>query len=229
MSSVPDNRYQQYLHDNDQAKKLTFLLGGGENKEWTPAEAADWFAEKYLPDLKDNSVRFPAEWLYSGCSIQTPDLPPDQIEQQMYQTVEDGEKNAVGSFMGNKTGEYAEHTIYKFLTGTHATSRTALLCNYTVKKFRLFTGQPKQNQVEDSQEFDFILILPCKKFVHIEVKNGKGGGGDWIGQLSKGEEFYTEVLGVLAAAGIDMINWEFVPVAAFPNAKIQSKVVTLYT
>ena len=218
MSSVPDNR-------------LTFLLGGGENKEWTPAEAADWFAEKYLPDIKDNSVRFPAEWLYSGCSIQTPDLPPDQIEQQMYQTVEDGEKNAVGSFMGNKTGDNAEHAIYKFLTGsgTHATSITALLRNYIVKKFRLFTGQPKQNQVEDSQEFDFIFILPCKKFVHIEVKNGKGGGGDWIGQLSKGKEFYNEVLGVLAAAGIDMINWEFVPVAAFPNAEIQSKVVTLYT
>ena len=211
MSSVPDDRYQ--------AKKLTFLLGGGENKEWTPAEAADWFAEKYLPDLKDNSVRFPGEWLYSGCFIQTPDLPPDQIEQQMLQTVEDGERNAVGSFMGNKTGDYAEHEVYKFLTGTHATSRTALFFNYNVSMFKRFTGQENAEQ-----EFDAILIFAEYKILMcIEIKAGEEGGKGWTDQLKKNEEFLMKE--VLPAAGVDTTDWKPVLVGAFPNAENQSKVI----
>ena len=209
--------------------KNTYLLGGGEKREWTPAEAADWFAEQYLPDLREVSVRFPEEWLYSGCSIPTPDLPPGQLEKQMCETVELGEKNKVGSFMGNVKGDIAEHDIFKYLTRTPKTSRTALLHNYTVKKFRLFTGTNKQNQIEDSQEFDFIYVFSDHKYVLVEVKTGTRGGGGFIEQLEKGEKCYTEVLGVLAAAGLNMINWEFIPVAAFPNAKNQSKVETIYT
>ena len=40
---------------------LSFLLGGGEIKEFTSAEAAEWFAETYLPDLRQFSVKFPEE------------------------------------------------------------------------------------------------------------------------------------------------------------------------
>ena len=56
-----------------------FLLGGGEKLELDGAEAADWFANKYLPDLREVSVKFPEEWLSSGTCIQYPDLPQDKL------------------------------------------------------------------------------------------------------------------------------------------------------
>ena len=213
MSSVPDNRYQQHLQDNDQAKKLTFLLGGGENKEWTPAEAADWFAEKYLPDLKDNSVRFPAEWLYSGCSIQTPDLPPDQLKRKL-----DGEKKN-GEFIANRKGDDAEKNFWIYLSKIPATSRTALFFNYNVSMFKRFTGQKISNQ-----EFDAILIFAKYKILMcIEIKAGEEGGKGWTDQLKKNEEFLMKE--VLPAAGVDTTDWKPVLVGAFPNAENQSKVI----
>jgi len=260
--------------------KNTYLLGGGEKREWTPAEAADWFAEQYLPDLRQVSVRFPEKWLYSGCSIQTPDLPHDQLEKQMYEnvelgekgkvgsfmgnvrgdiaeydelykhlqeirgdiaeydelykhlqeitgtskqmyeTVELGEKGKVGSFMGNVTGDNAEHEMYKYLTRIPKTSRTALFVNYNVSMFQRFTGQPHQDQ-----EFDIVLVFgELRKWLTIEVKPGQTGGAGWIGQLVKGKIFYNEVL---ATTGIETKDWEYIPVAAFPNAQNRNQVLII--
>ncbi|XP_023348808.1 uncharacterized protein LOC111717545 isoform X3 [Eurytemora carolleeae] len=195
----------------------TYRLGGGEKGEWTPAEAADWFAKQYLPDLSEVSVRFPEEWLYSGCSIQTPDLPPDQLAKQMYETVEVEEKDKVGSFMGNVTGDNAEHEMYKYLTGIPKTSRTALFVNYNVSMFQRFRGKPHQNQ-----EFDIVLVFgELRKWLTIEVKAGQKGGKGWADQLKEGKIFYNEVL---AATGIDTKDWEYIPVAAFPNAQNRKQV-----
>jgi len=200
----------------------TYLLGGGEKGEWTPAEAADWFAKQYLPDLSEVSVRFPEEWLYSGCSIQTLDLPLDQLEKQMYDTVELelGEKDKVGSFMGNVTGDNAEHEMYKYLRRIPETSRTALFVKYDVKMFRRFKGQPDKNQ-----EFDIVLVFgELRKWLTIEVKAGQKGGKRWADQLKEGEIFYNEVL---AATGIDTKDWEYVPVGAFPNVQNRIKVLII--
>jgi len=196
----------------------TYLLGGGEKREWTPAEAADWFAKEYLPDLREVSVRFPEEWMYSGCSIQTPDLPPDQLEKQMNQIVELGEKGKVGSFMGNKKGDIAENEMYKYLRRIPETSRTALFVNYNVSMFRRFTGQPHKNQ-----EFDIVLVFgELRKWLTIEVKAGQEGGAGWADQLKEGKLFYNEVL---AATGIDTKDWEYIPVGAFPNAQNRNQVL----
>ena len=68
-------------------------------------------------------------------------------------------------------GDIAEHAMWKYLTWIHKTARTALLHNYNVKMFHLFTGQ-----CHTDQEFDFIVIFAeYKKFVHIEVKAGEYG------------------------------------------------------
>ena len=136
----------------------TYLLGGGEKGEWTPAEAADWFAKQYLPDLREVSVRFPEEWLYSGCSIQTPEL--ISIVGSL-----------VGSFMGNVTGDNAEHEMYKYLTRIPKTSRTALFVNYNVSMFQRFKGNPHMDQ-----EFDIVLVFgELRKWLTIEVKAGQEG------------------------------------------------------
>ena len=200
--------------------KNTYLLGGGEKGEWTPAEAADWFAKQYLPDLREVSVRFPEERLYSGCIIQTPALLPGQLEQQMNQTVEVKEKGIVGGFMGNVAGDNAEHEMYKYLKRIPKTSRTALFVNYDVRMFRRFTGQPDENQ-----EFDIVLVFgELRKLLTIEVKAGDGEGNGWIGQLKKGYKFCTEVLAELAAAGLDITDWEHISVGAFPNAETVNEV-----
>jgi len=198
--------------------KNAYLLGGGEKGEWTPAEAADWFAKQYLPDLSEVSVSFPEEWLYSGCSIQTPDLPPDQLEKQMNQIVELGEKGKVGSFMGNKKGDIAEHEMYKYLRRIPETSRTALFVNYNVSMFRRFTGKPHKDQ-----EFDIVLVFgELRKWLTIEVKAGQEGGAGWADQLIKGKIFYNEAL---AATGTDTKDWEYIPVGAFPNAQNRNQVL----
>ncbi|XP_023343853.1 uncharacterized protein LOC111713252 [Eurytemora carolleeae] len=197
--------------------KNTYLLGGGEKREWTPAEAADWFAEQYLQDLREVSVRFPEGWLFSGCSIPTADLPPDELEKQMYENVELGEKVKVGSFMGNVKGDNAEHEMYKYLTRIPETSRTALFVNYKFSMFRRFTGQPHKDQ-----EFDIVLVFgELRKWLTIEVKAGQKGGAGWADQLMEGKIFYKEVL---AATGIDTQDWEYIPVGAFPNAQNQNQV-----
>ena len=192
--------------------KNTYLLGGGEKGEWTPTEAADWFAKEYLPDLREVSVRFPEEWLYSGCSIQTPDLTPDLIKRMLI--------SIVGGFMGNVAGDNAEHEMYKYLKRIPKTSRTALFVNYDVRMFRRFTGQPDENQ-----EFDIVLVFgELRKWLTIEVKAGDGEGNGWIGQLKKGYKFCTEVLAELAAAGLDITDWEHISVGAFPNAETVNEV-----
>ena len=194
--------------------KNTYLLGGGEKGEWTPAEAADWFAKQYLPDLSEVSVRFPEEWLYSGCSIQTPDLTPDLIKRMLISIV----GSLVGSFMGNVTGDNAEHEMYKYLRRIPETSRTALFVNYNVSMFQRFTGKPHQDQ-----EFDIVLVFgELRKWLTIEVKAGKKRGKGWTDQLIKGKLFYNEVL---AATGTDTKDWEYIPVAAFPNAQNRNQVL----
>ena len=107
------------------------------------AEAADWFAKKYLPDLRKVSVRFPEEWLSSGTTIQFPDLPQDKLNILLKQ-VEIGEKNAVGSFMGNVTGTSAEHEVWTYLTQISQSTRTALLFNYNTKMFYTLFGLPEK-------------------------------------------------------------------------------------
>ena len=173
------------------------------------AEAADWFAKKYLPDLRKVSVRFPEEWLSSGTTIQFPDLPPDKLN-ILLKHVEIGEKNAVGSFMGKVTLAKAEHEVWTYLTQISQSTRTALLSNYNTKMFYTLFGLPEKQAEFD---FDFLLIVAEYKIVVcLEVKVRPTVG---LENLKRGEDFYHEVL---AAIGEDEYkDWEYIPVVVFPN------------
>ena len=141
MASILDRKYIQYLR------------GGGEEHS-TLREAAEWFAQQYLPDLKEVSVRFPEDRIASGLPIQTPDLSAPGLDQLLKETLEKQDKDFTGIFFNNATGDIAEHAMWKYLTRIPKASRTALLHNYNVKMFSLFTGQ-----VHKDQEFDFIVIF----------------------------------------------------------------------
>ena len=136
----------------------------------------------------------------------------------MNETVELGEKGKVGSFKGNKKGDSAEKEMYKYLRRIPETSRTALFVKYDVSMFQRFTGKPHKNQ-----EFDVVLVFgELRKWLTIEVK--AGDGKKWIGQLKKGYKFCTEVLAELAAAGLDITDWEHISVGAFLNAETVNEV-----
>ena len=197
---------------------MQYLRGGGEQRTSTLRQAVEWFAQEYLPDLKEVSVRFPEDRIASGLSIQTPNLSLAELQTLLLKTVEEKEKSKAGSFINNAAGDIAENAMWKYLTRIPETSRTALLHNYNVKMFHLFTGQGHTDQ-----EFDFIVIFAeYKKYVHIEVKAGKYGGKGWVEQLKKGEAFYNEVL---AAIGVEEYKgWEYIPVGAFPSATNQAQV-----
>ena len=175
------------------------------------AEAADWFAKKYLPDLRKVSVRFPEEWLSSGTTIQFPDLPPDKLN-ILLKHVEIGEKNAVGSFMGKVTLAKAEHEVWTYLTQISQSTRTALLFNYNTKMFYTLFGLPEKQL---QREFDFLLIVAEYKIVVCLEVQANPALTRFLKYLKKGEDFYHEVL---AAIGEDEYkDWEYIPVVVFPN------------
>ena len=198
--------------------KNTYLLGGGEKGEWTPAEAADWFAKKYLPDLRQVSVRFPEEKTDYGLEKQSPvGMSTDEWKKKT-ETMHKEEKDEFETFKTHYYGAEAEYKVWKYLEGIPASTRTAVFHNYDVNMFQRFTGQAEKNK-----EFDFFLVFgDFRKIVHIEVKAAYKKAKDWVKQLKKGEEFIKEVL---AAAGIDDKDWDFIPIEAFPNADNQKKVL----
>ena len=200
----------------------SFLLGGGERRDYTPLQAADWFAQQYLPpDLSTNSVRFPEEKVDFGLDIQTPLFTTDKEWNEVSKGMFQDEKNHFNTHKTHFKGGKGELDVWKYLTRIPQSHTTALLHNYNLKMFKRFTGQPEMNK-----EFDFILIFPdYRKFVVIEVKAGAKGSKDWVEQLRKGEAFYNEVL---AYIGVKESDWEYIPVAAFPNAANKSKVKTLH-
>ena len=201
--------------------KNTYLLGGGEKGEWTPAEAADWFAKKYLPDLRQVSVRFPEEKTDYGLEKQSPvGMSTDEWKKKT-ETMHKEEKDEFETFKTHYYGAEAEYKVWKYLEGIPASTRTAVFHNYDVNMFQRFTGQAERNQ-----EFDFFLVFgDYRKIVHIEAKAAYKRAPGWVDQLKKGEEFIKEVL---AAAGIDDKDWEFIPIGAFPNADNQKKVLATY-
>ena len=197
---------------------LSFLLGGGEIKEFTSAEAAEWFAETYLPDLRQFSVKFPEEKTDYGLEIQSPvGMSKDEWEKKT-KMMNKEEKGEFETFMTHYDGAEAEYKVWKYLEGIPESTRTAVFHNYNVNMFQRFTGQ-----TEGNQEFDFFLVFgDFRKIVNIEVKAAYKRAPGWVDQLKRGEEFYKEVL---AAAGIDGKDWDFIPIGAFPNADNQKKVL----
>ena len=196
--------------------------GGGDTQECTLLEAANWFADRYLPsDLTQVSVRFPDEKIDLG--LETQYSTDKTIIKEISQSLSGGEKTNFDTCITHYTGFDAEYDVWKYLQRNSKTT-TALLQNYHVKMFRQFTSTENLvSQVEDNQEFDFFYIFAeHKKFVHIEVKAGNKGGKGWVEQLKKGKEFYDEVLD---AMGVDEYkDWEYIPVGAFPMADNQTKV-----
>ena len=187
------------------------------------AEAADRFAKKYLPDLRKVSVRFPEEWLSSGSYIQFPDLPPDKLKILLKhifeEQVEIGEKDRVGLFIVNVTGSRAKHEVWTYLTQISQSTRTALLSNYDPKMFYTLFGLPEKQL---QREFDFLLIVAEYKIVVCLEVEASPTLTRFLKYLKKGEDFYHEVL---AAIGEDEYkDWEYIPVAVFPNAVSRNKV-----
>ena len=115
-----------------------------------------------------------------------------------------------GSFMGSVIGSRAEHEVWTYLTQISQSTRTALLSYYNTKMFYTLFGLPRK---QPEFEFDFLLIVAEYKIVVcLEVKAG------FLARvrLEEGEYFYHEVL---AAIGEDEYkDWEYIPVAVFPNA-----------
>ena len=196
----PNSYYELQRLENMFKKKMVLLDG----------EELEWFANKYLPDLREVSVKFPEEWLSSGTRIQFPDLPPDKLNELLKLKVERGERMAVSSFMGKVTRSRAKHEVWTYLTQISQSTRTALLSYYNTKMFYTLFGLPRK---QPEFEFDFLLIVAEYKIVVcLEVKAG------FLARvrLEEGEYFYHEVL---AAIGEDEYkDWEYIPVAVFPNA-----------
>ena len=201
--------------------KNTYLLGGGEKGEWTPAEAADWFAKQYLPDLRRVSVRFPEEKTDYGLHIQSPvGMSKDEWKKKT-KTMNKEEKEEFETYKTHYRGADAEYIVWKYLEGIPESTRTAVFHKYDLNMFQRFTGQAEKNK-----EFDFLLVFgDFRKIVNIEAKAPYKRAPSWVDQLEKGEKFIKEVL---ATAGIDDKDWEFIPIGAFPNADNQKKVLATY-
>ena len=134
------------------------------------------------------------------------------------ETMNKEEKDEFETFKTHYDGAEAEYKVWKYLEGIPESTRTAIFHNYNVNMFQRFTGQ-----AEGNQEFDFFLVFgDYRKIVNIEVKAAYKRAPGWVNQLKRSEDFCKEVL---AAAGIEGKDWEFIPIGAFPNADNQKKVL----
>ena len=216
-------------------EEINLVGEGGEDYKLTPIQAANLFAEKYLPDLDTKSVSLPREIIDHGTTPQGFDLP--EIERnQIASSMVGNERNEFIQFGKHLKGSKTELSVVKYVQGSMK-GLSATFWSYKQLKTYRFLGvlgkkkNKKTGKLEDctwynEQEYDIILILPRYKiFVVVEVKSYKGKlQAKTLDPLITGHDFFTLLL-----TNFGDETWKYIPVVALPNVQNRVEAENLST
>ena len=207
--------------------KFSLVDEGGIDHELTPIQAADLFAEKYLPGLEAERISLPKEVVDFGLTIQG------------FQPLPDGEKETITSSMTDKKdqtnfndhgklmkGAENEISVWEFIQkSVHRPS--ALFWSYKQMKTYRFLGVQEKNKKTGilgdwttEQEYDMILLLPQHRvFVVVEVKSyASKVQKKTLDPLVVGHTFFTNLQKYIGDEG-----WKYIPIVALPNVETRDK------
>ena len=209
---------------------------GGEDQEMTPIQAADWFAEKYLPfDFDKQSISLPLEVVDLGLPTQGVILPDAEREKIMSSLKRD--KNVFKEHGEQIRGAQNEIAVLKYIQKS-MNGPSALFWSYSQLKTYRFLGiqEMKRDKHENGcldehgvpifidwfhdQEFDIILLLPEHKlFVVVEVKSYNNRiDPNTLDPLINGKQFFTDLQKYI---GVE--SWNYIPIVALPNVETRDK------
>ena len=124
-----------------------FNLGGGAEKKMTCDEAATRFVEEILgKDLSTSSVRFPEEKLSIG-KIPVPLQSEEEYMEKAEEILDPKKIQAFKIYWSQYFGDKAEFKVWEYLKRIPETPPTALLHNFDLKMFLLFTAKPDDEAV----------------------------------------------------------------------------------
>ena len=168
--------------NQEMGMQVNIVGEAGEDHQLTPIQAAELFAEKYLPDLSKKSVSLPRERVDYGCSTQVFLSDKQRGKAEFANEKEESDFHKYKNFT---TGAEAEINVLKYIEKS-IDGPFAMFWSYTQLKTYRFLGIKEENKITDKpgdwnteQEFDLLILLPRQKlFVIFEVKS-------FVGKLQK--------------------------------------------